>query len=162
MKVFLCFRYCAIFFFLLSSITNAQTTLSKQEATEFIKDYYTNFQTGYDFDGKYKIISENFKTEFSDSIFILTFDTYRENKNIQNQKVTINLKDILSLEPYGTDVVEVYGNDPFIIPINGKLAFSTENEVFEIPIYYEVDEDVTTSQIYEAFETIWKFHKKEQ
>lgn len=161
MNARLCFKYFAFFIFLQTAISHAQTTFSNEDAIEVIKDYYSEFNTGYDFDGNYKILTNNYKATFSGSIFTLTFDTFDENENPQNQTKTINLKEVVSIEPYGTDVVEIKDNDPFIIPINGKLAFFTEKEIIEIPIYYEVDDDVTTSQIYKAFETILKYHHKE-
>lgn len=150
------FKYLITIIFLQTAISNAQTNFSNQEAIDFIKEYYSEFDRGYDFDGTYTLISNNYHPTFSDSIFTLTFDSYDENKNPQHQKITINLKTVTSIEPYGGDVVEVHTDDPFSIIINGNLGFFTENEVFEIPIYYQVDEDVTTSQIYKAFEVIWQ------
>jgi hypothetical protein len=40
------------------------------------------------------------------------------------------------------------------MPICGKLGFKTKDEVQDINIYYEVDEDVTTTEIYKAFERL--------
>jgi hypothetical protein len=36
------------------------------------------------------------------------------------------------------------------------MAFTMVNESYDINIYFEVDEDVTTSQIYKAFEELTK------
>ncbi|MFA5298787.1 MAG: hypothetical protein WC389_11335 [Lutibacter sp.] len=158
MKSLLYFKYFVIFFFLQTGISNAQTTFSNEGAIEFIKDYYSNFQTGYDFDGKYKFISNNYKATFSDSNFTLTFDTFDDNKITQHQTVTFNLKDITAIEPNGGDVIEILGTETIILPICGKLAFKTKEEAYEINIYYEVDEDVTTTEIYKGFVSIWKSH----
>lgn len=128
----------------------------KNSSLEYIKDYYSDFSTGYDFDGKYVTLSENYKATFSDSKFTLTFDSLDENKILQKQTLTINLNDVISIEPNGTDVVEIFGNDPLIVPICGKLAFKTADESFEINIYYEVDEDVERTEIYKAFKELKK------
>lgn len=95
----------------------------KKSSLEYIKDYYSDFSTGYDFDGKYIVISDNYKATLTDAIFTLTFESIDENKNLQKQTVTFSLKDIVSIEPNGTDVVEIFGNDPLIVPISGKLVF---------------------------------------
>jgi hypothetical protein len=129
----------------------AQKIDTFNDAMKFIQDYYSDFSTGYDFNGKYVALSNNYKATFSDSIFTLTFDVIDENKNIQNQTVTINLKDVISMAPNGTDIVEIFGNDPLIVPICGKLAFITNNESYYININYEVDEDVEQTEIYKAF-----------
>jgi len=134
----------------------AQKIYTVDDSVKYIQDYYSNFSTGYDFNGKYVALSNNYKATFSDSIFTLTFNVIDENKNIQNQTVTINLKDVVNLEPNGTDVVEIFGNDPLIVPICGKLAFITNNESFDINIYYEVDEDVEQTEIYKAFKELIK------
>ena len=135
-------------------------TIQAQEinnnAIKFIKEYYSGFRTSYDFDGKYIVISENYKATFSDAIFTLTFEAFDENKTIQQQTITINLKDVLGIEPYGTDVIEIIDNDPLIVPICGKLAFITAKETYNINIYYEVDDDVEQSEIYKAFEKLIK------
>ncbi len=139
-----------LLFFLFCAFTlKAQNT--KNSSITYIQDYYTDFSTGYDFDGKYITLSDNYKAAFYGSIFTLTFDSIIENKSLKKQTITINLKDIVSIEPNGTDVVEIFGNDPLIVPISGKLAFLTANESFNINIYYEVDEDVEQTEIYKAF-----------
>ncbi|MFT4849914.1 MAG: hypothetical protein ACI83B_002462 [Sediminicola sp.] len=125
-------------------------------AVEYAEDYYSSFTTGYDVDGKYITISDNYKATFSDSIFTLSFDTFDENRGVQKQIITINLKEVISIAPNGTAVAEILDNDPSIVPIYGKLAFTTTNESYDINIYFEVDEDVTTSQIYKAFEELTK------
>ncbi|MGV8946370.1 MAG: hypothetical protein ACOH1N_08080 [Lutibacter sp.] len=145
--------YIILLLFFLNS--NAQVSnFSKKEAIEYIINYYSDFQTGYDFDGKYKFISNNYKATFSGLSFILTFDTFDENKNIQNQTITFNLKDIIAIEPNGTNVVEIFDTETLILPICGKLAFQTKDKIQDINIYYEVDEDVTQTNIYKAFEQL--------
>jgi len=147
-----------LLFLLLCAFTSKAQEINNS-SLEYIKDYYSNFSTGYDFDGKYVVISENYKATLSDAIFTLTFESIDENKNIQKQTVTINLKDVINLEPNGTDVVEIFGNDPLIVPICGKLAFITNNESYYININYEVDEDVEQSEIYKTFKTLIETHK---
>ena len=135
--------------------SNAQdSNFTKKEAIEYITNYYSHFQTGYDFDGKYKVVSNNYKATFSGSNFSLTFDTFDENKNTQNQTITFNLKDVVSMAPNGGDTVEILGTETIMLPICYKLAFKTKDESHNINIYNEVDEDVTETEIYRAFETL--------
>jgi hypothetical protein len=149
-KIFL--NILLLLFFLNS---NAQvSTFSNTEAVDYITNYYANFKTGYDFDSKYKVISNNYNATFSGSIFTLTFDTFDEHEITQNQTITINLKEVMSIEPNGMDTLEILGLETLIMPICGKLGFKTKDEVQDINIYYEVDEDVTTTEIYKAFERL--------
>lgn len=148
-------NHLLLLFLLLCAFTSKAQD-SKQNALEYIKNYYSNFETGYDYDGKYIQISGNYKAVFSDTIFTLTFDSFDKQKNIEKITITINLKEVISIEPNGTDVVEVLGNDPLILPICGKLAFRTKTEEYNINIYYEVDEDVEQTKIYKAFEELIK------
>ena len=140
----------------LLSFFSSKAQKIKNSSLEYIQDYYSDFSTGYDFDGKYISLSDNYKAIFSDAIFTLTFNTYDEQNNISEQTITINLKNIVSIKPNGTDVVEIFGNDPLIVPICGKLAFKTADESFEININYEIAEDVEQTKIYKAFNELIK------
>lgn len=127
---------------------------------KYIEDYYSDFQTGYSFDGKYVHLSNNYKATFSGPVFTLTFDHFDENKNIQRKQIKINLKDVVSLEPYGTELVEIHGDESLILPISERLALTTENQVFKISIHYKVEGDIMKTEIYKAFEAVWKYHKR--
>lgn len=83
---------------LLSQCLVAQKIDTVDDSIKYIQNYYSDFSTGYDFDGKYVAISDNYKASFTGPIFTLTFDTYDDQNNIQNQIITINLKDIISLK----------------------------------------------------------------
>jgi hypothetical protein len=113
MKALHCFKYFAVFFLLQSAISNAQTIHSKEGAVEYIQTYYSNFQTGYDFGSKYITITDNYKVRLNESLFTLIFDTFDENKISQNQTITINLNEVISIEPSGTDVVEIFDTKTF-------------------------------------------------
>lgn len=143
---------------LVSSYLIGQKNETVKNPVKYIQDYYSNFSTGYDFDGNFITLSDNYKTTFSDNIFTLTFNSFDENKITQNQTIIINLKDVVSIEPNSTEVIEVIGNDLLIIPLCGKLAFKTFDETYEINIYYEVDEDVERTKIFKAFEKLIKPH----
>ena len=143
----------------LTLLTYSGVAQNSDDDIEYIKSYYSDFKTGYDFDSEYVAISENYKATFADTIFTLTFDTFDENKEIQKQTITINPKGVFSIEPNGTDVVEIFGNDPLIVPICGKLAFITAHQTFNINIYYEVDADVEQSEIYFAFNQLIETNK---
>lgn len=145
---------------LLSPCLFAQKMEHVDDSIKYVQDYYSDFSTGYHFDGKDIMLSENYKATFSDGNFILTFDKADKNEILQKQTITINLKNVVRIEPNGTDVVEVFGDEPYALPICGKLAFISANESYEINIYYEVDEDVEQTQIYKAFKTLVTSFKK--
>lgn len=153
-------KYLFIILLFTCKFACAQQINAKGTYTKYIEDYYSDFQTGYDFDGKYVIVSNNYKATFSGSFFTFTFDSFDENKNIQHQKIRINLKDVVSIEPYGTEVVEIYSDELIILPIRGRLALTTEKEIFKISIHYEVDGDVMKTEVYKAFEAVWKHHQR--
>lgn len=151
-------KYYYYVFFLLCALTSkAQSDYAFYKPVEYIKDYYSNFSTGYDYDGKYIPISGNYEAVFSDSIFSLTFDSFDKQNTIEKKTITINLQDVISIEPNGTDVVEIFGNDPLILPICGKLAFKTKTKEYTTNIYYEVDDDVEQTEIYKAFAELITF-----
>lgn len=141
-------------------------TLKAQEinnnSLEYIKEYYSNFSTGYDFDGKDITVTDNYKTKLSGSLFTLTFDTIDESQNKQNKTVSFNLKKIISMEPFGGDNVEIIGDETLIIPLNGEIAFKTKTEEYIINIYYEVDDDVEQSNIFKAFDELINSFKKQK
>ena len=146
---------------LLSHCLFAQKMERVDDSIKYIQDYYSDFSTGYHFDGENITLSDNYKATILEGVFTLTFEKADENEILQKQAITINLKDVESIEPNGTDVVEVYGDEPYGLPICGKLAFITASGSDEINIYYEVDEDVEQSQIYKAFATVVTSFKKQ-
>ena len=126
----------------------------QNKAKDYIKSYYANFKTGYNFDGKYIALSDNYKVEINESLLIFTFDLFTNNIKSKSETVSFDLKDIIAIEPNGTDVVEILDSETITLPICGKLLFKNTKEDYNINIYYEVDEDVTETEIYKAFEEV--------
>lgn len=157
MKTRLCFKYFTFFFFLQTATSNAQTTFSEEAAIEYIKDYYSNLQTGFDSDG-YNIVTTNYKATFTDRVFELTYDEYDTNtaEKKETHTVTFNFNDIESIEPMGMENAAIYGDETIYIPLNAKLLFKNATNKYYINIYYEVDDDVTTTEIYKAFKKVLK------
>jgi hypothetical protein len=142
---------------------NAQNPdLSKQAAMDYIKNYYSDFQTGFDYDGKYITVTNNYKATFSNREFELTYDKFDTDSALkkQHQSVKFNFNDIESMEPLGMDNATIYGNETIYIPLNAKLLFKKGANEYYINIYYEVEGDVTKSKIYRAFEVIRNSYKK--
>jgi hypothetical protein len=144
---------------LLSQFVVAQKIDTFNDAMKYIQDYYSSFSTGYDFDGKYVTVTDNYNTVLEDSQFTLTFDAFGKDNNRFKNTISFDLKEIISIEPYGGENVEIIGNETLVIPLNGKLAFKTANETYEIKIYYEIDEDVERTKIYKTFKTLIETHK---
>lgn len=153
-------KYLFIFLIFTCRCASAQQMNTQGNYIKVIEDYYSDFQTGYSFDGIYVNLSNNYKATFSGPFFTLTFDHFDENKNIQHQQIKINLKDVVSLEPYDTELVEIHSNEPLILPICGRLALTTEKQVFKISIHYQVEGDIMKTEIYKAFEAVWKYHQR--
>lgn len=153
-------KYIFVIAIFLCQVASAQLNNHLASYIKYVEDYYSNFQTGYDSNGKYKIVSNNYKAIFSDSIFTLTFDVFDDDENFENQKITFNLKDVVSIESYGGDVIEIVGDETITVPISLRLGFKIkEEEVFGINIYFNGYEDVTTTEIYKAFESVWKYYQ---
>jgi hypothetical protein len=131
---------------------------ARNRAIDFIKRYYFDFSTGYDFGGKYVTITDNYKVKFNESQFTLTFDTFDNNSKSNSTTVSFNLKDIIAIEPNGMAFVNIVGEE-YGIPVNGKLVLKTPKDEYELNIYYEVDKDVTQTEIYKAFEEVINFKK---
>jgi hypothetical protein len=136
-------------------LESIKTYCQKNKAIDYIKSYYFDFRTGYDFGGKFVTITDNYKVKLNESLFTLTFDTFENNSKSTSVTVSFNLKDIIAIEPNGGDTAEIIGSETLIIPLNGKLLFKTAKEEYNLNIYYEVDEDVTQTEIYNAFNRLW-------
>jgi hypothetical protein len=121
---------------------------------DYIKAYYADFSTGYNYDGRYTLVSNNYKTVFTDTSFTLTFDVFNEEDSIQHKTTTINLKEVISIENGGGITVDIYDDIPYMIIISGRLAFKTANDSYEINIYHDYENELEQTKIYKAFENL--------
>lgn len=127
---------------------------------DYIKQYYTDFSTGYNYDGNYTLVSNNYKTVFTDTSFTLTFDVFDEEGSIQHKTTTINLKEVISIEDGGGIIVDVRGDQPYMIVVSNILSFKTANYSYEINIYSYRGYDIEQTEIYKAFEELINLFKK--
>ena len=148
----------------MSFTVKAQTEkMSTKQALDVIQSYYKGFDTGYEFNGKHKVITNNYKIANTDCKFIVSFNVYDIEDNKNTSIIQFNWKDIETIDPMGTtDVADAVNEEKTMIPINGKLLFKTKSnsyvlcnnkkvKEFYLNIYYQVDNDVTTTTIYRAF-----------
>lgn len=138
--------------------TNAQQINAVDNSIKYIQDYYSYFSTGYNFDGKYITVTDNYKAKLEDSQFTLTFDAFDTDNNRFKNTISFDLKEIISIEPYGVDNVEIIGDETQFVPLNGKIAFKTATNEYILNSYYEVDEDVEQTEIYKAFSELIKLN----
>src|SRR5690606_19705704 len=93
--------------FFTSCVLTLQAQNEENNPIKYIVDYYSDFSTGYDFNGRYVTLTDNYKATITDSIFKLRFNSIDEHGKIQQQTITFNLNNVVSIEK-GVNVVEVH------------------------------------------------------
>jgi hypothetical protein len=151
----------ALLLFVLLSTCATQAQHNKTNAIDYVKEYYAGFKTGYDSPGGYFTATDNYKVELHNSIFTISFDTYKYKEFIKTETIQFDLKNVTSIYPNGTEILENFGDKTgdyqmILTLICGKLAFKTATEEYNLNIYYEVDDDVEKTKIYKAFEELIK------
>ena len=56
--------YLSLIIFSITLSLKAQQTSSLEASTTYVQDYYSTYETGYDFDGRYLVTSNNYKATF--------------------------------------------------------------------------------------------------
>lgn len=118
-----------LIFFHLSILWNYFTiTKQHKQCIDYIKDYYSDFKTRYDRPGGYFTVTDNYKVELLKSIFTISFDTYKYKEFVKTETIQFDLKNVTSIYPNGTEILENFGNkigdyQMILTLICGKLAF---------------------------------------
>ena len=146
-----------LFFIFCNSILNAQS--QDIEAKKFIQSYYSTFETSYNFEGKNKVISKNYKTSFTGSKVTFTFDVFTEDKSVENHTTIFDFKDVLSIENGGATNVQIHDAESYTLPISRQLLFKTQKNAYFINVYDEENKFDQTA-IYKAFEILRKTYRK--
>lgn len=150
-----------ILIFVLFSATLLLAQKTNDSAIKYIKEYYAGFKTGYDTPGGYFTVTDNYNVELQESIFTISSDTYMYREFIKTETIQFDLKNVTSIYPNGTEILENYGNKTddyqmILTLLCGRLAIKTPTKEYNLNIYYEVDADVEQSQIFKAFEILKK------
>jgi hypothetical protein len=141
-----------IFLLLFVCHLNAQNPgFSREAAMDYITVYYDVFYTGYDFDGDFVTLTTNYKATFSHTVFTLTFDSLDENNKMQPQIITFDLKNVTSMGPSVTAIVEIVDVEIIRVPISQNIAFNTPEEKYYITVFFDGNLDLVDSEIYAAF-----------
>ena len=157
-KLFLLFAFLLIQPFF--SQKTQEENPSLKEAIVFITNYYQDFTTEYDYKGEYKMLSNSYKPTFSDSKFTMTYTKYDDANKPTIITNTFDFKKVMSMKPYGGEMVVVKGDETEKIPVALRIGFQTKDKWESVNIYVEDEDDITRTPIYKAFETVWKFYKK--
>lgn len=157
-KLFLLFAFLLVQPFF-SQKTQEENTLFK-EAIAYISTYYADFTTEYDYKGHYKMLSNTYNATFSGSKFTITHETYDDANNATVHTTSFDFKNVISIKPYGGEMVKVHGSEIEQIPVALRIGFETKNKMETVNIYVEDEDDITRTPIYKAFETVWKYYKK--
>lgn len=142
-----------LFVFFFCGVFTIMVAQEEDSSIKYIEDYYSHFSTGYNFNGRYTALTDNYKASLNDSIFKLTFDSFDEFGKAKNQVITINLNEVIRLES-GVNVVEVHHFDTIILPISFQLIFYLADESYVIDINFNSEEKVEESEIYKAFDKL--------
>lgn len=148
-----------LFFWLVFCFFGVKAQSKPTAAESYIKEYYADFKTGYNFDGKYTLLTNNYNAVFSGSVFTLSFDSYNEQNTLKHKTISIDLKEVLRIENGGGSIVEVQDIQPYGLPVSYLLMFVTEDEIFEINIFFDVHKDIEYSEIFKAFEVLRNWHQ---
>lgn len=144
------------------SVTAQVTKMTKDQTVEFIKDYYSNYKTGYDVDEKYHLLSNNYKVTIEGCNFKISFDEYDHKTALKKKtkEVQFNFSEIKSIEPTGDLDYEL--EIGLYQSTYGCLQFhsNTTKKKLLVNIEYEPDADVTKSGIYIAFERLLELCNK--
>lgn len=122
-------------------------------ARAFITHYYSDFKTGYNFDGKYKPVTDHYKTAFSGSIFTLNFDSFSDDRK-EERKIQFDFEKVLAITPYGGEMVEIKDPENISIPISNRLLFKTVGNEYMINVKVDLEGDLTKTKIYQTFLTL--------
>ncbi|QDP84278.1 hypothetical protein FNJ88_01430 [Chryseobacterium sp. SNU WT5] len=122
-------------------------------AKAFITQYYSDFKTGYNFDGKYRPVTDHYKTAFSGSVFTLTFD-YFSDDHMEKRKIQFDFEKVLAIEFYGGEMVEIKDPENLNIPISDRLLFKAGDKEFIINVEVSSEVEITKTEIYQAFLTL--------
>ncbi len=143
-----------------SKAQSITVTPSISEAKEFIEKYYADFTTQYDFEGEYKMLSNTYQPKFSGSHFIMTYNSYDEANKKTFHTTKFDFKNVISMQSYGGETVEIRGNETETIIISLAIGFQTKEKMQTVKIDVEDADDITRTEIYKAFEKVWKFYRK--
>ena len=157
-KLFLLFAFLMVQHFFSQKTQEENTSL--KEAIAYISTYYQDFTTEYDYKGDYKMLSNQYQPQFSGSKFTITHKTFDKVNNATINTTSFDFKNVISMKPYGGEMVKVHGSEIEQIPVALRIGFQIKDKWESVNIYVEDEDDITRTPIYKAFETVWKYYKK--
>lgn len=153
--------------FVLSISVNAQDNgPTKEQTIEYIKSYFSDYKTGFRFEGVYRKLTANYSIEFTDCKMKISYDYYdwTDNTKMYTQVFEFNLNTIESL-----GVVEGKSSErsDYMISfttVNKSKSILSKGESMEmlneanVSVKYcsNCESDITQLKIYKAFNHLRK------
>jgi hypothetical protein len=131
----------------------------KNKAIDYIKRYYFDFKTGYNTPGGFFTVTDNYKVKLVNSIFTISFDTYRFREFIKKETITFDLKDVLSIYNKGTVYVE-FDNGFVLYPVSSSIGFKSKSINYSLNIKLDKQTQTENTEIYKAFEELLKLYNQ--
>lgn len=129
----------------------------KNKAIDYIKRYYFDFKTGYNTPGGFFTVTDNYKVKLVNSIFTISFGTYRFREFIKKETITFDLKDVLSIYNKGTVYVE-FDNGFVLYPVSSSIGFKSKTKGYSLNIKLDKQTQTENTEIYKAFEELIKLY----
>ncbi|MFT5761959.1 MAG: hypothetical protein ACI8WA_001083, partial [Polaribacter sp.] len=136
-----------------------KSSCQKNKALLYIKKYYFDFKTGYNTPGGFFTVTDNYKVKLVNSIFTISFDTYRFREFIKKETITFDLKDVLSIYNKGTVYVE-FDNGFVLYPVSSSIGFKSKSINYSLNIKLDKQTQTENTEIYKAFEELLKLYNQ--
>ena len=130
-----------------------QTSYAKDKSIRYIKRYYIDFKTGYDTPGGFFTVTDNYKVNLLNGIFTMSFDTYNDKEFQKTEKISFDLKDIVSIYNGGTETL-TFENGFVIQPVSNVIGIKTKTNDYNLYIKYQERIAADQTEIYKAFEEV--------
>ena len=155
--VLLSFQCCVSQAKIISDVAKEPDSIIKAKA--FIEEYYADFKTEYDYKGDYSIISDSYRPQFSGSKFSMSYNSYDEKEKNLNA-VKFDFKEVIAIEFLNYTTILVHDDPPFDMIISGTIGFKTKEKIHKLEMNGQEFIGGLPVEIFNAFETVWKFYKE--
>ncbi|WPR70290.1 hypothetical protein SLW70_10065 [Flavobacterium sp. NG2] len=132
-----------------------QTSYYKNKSLRLIKRYYFDFKTGYDTPGGFFTVTDNYKVKILNSIFTMSFDIFKFKEFQKTEKISFDLKDIISIYNKGT-VYQEFENGYVIQPVSSSIGFKSKTMEYSLNIKLNKQIQPENTEIYKAFQELLK------
>ena len=147
--------FAFILLFLSTTVARSQENMTRQACVDFLKNYYRDFKTGFDIDGKHYTLTDNYSLQFNNCDFLMTYNAYDlKNNAIKTVTLLFNWMDIIEIDADGADIItEIQDSTKWTANCIIKLKSKKEN--FYIKVNYDgPDYDTEKMPVYRVMKRL--------